>query len=146
MQSFQDVLLLVKTAVLLTLVAVTVGKRFTRCSLSKELAKNGIPRREMANWVCLVNSESGMNTRAKHRNRDGSVDYGLFQINNRYWCSPGPHNECRVKCKALLSNNIKAAVKCAKFIYRRQGFRAWYGWQAKCRGRNLSGFTKGCKF
>uniref|UniRef100_A0A224Z3N7 lysozyme n=1 Tax=Rhipicephalus zambeziensis TaxID=60191 RepID=A0A224Z3N7_9ACAR len=79
MQSFQDMLLLVKTAVLLTLVAVTVGKRFTRCSLSKELAKNGIPRREMANWVCLVNSESGMNTRAKHRNRDGSVDYGLFQ-------------------------------------------------------------------
>ncbi|KAL1441332.1 hypothetical protein MTO96_008744 [Rhipicephalus appendiculatus] len=73
-------LLLVKTAVLLTLVAATVGKRFTRCSLSKELAKNGIPRRQMATWVCLVNSESGMNTRAKHRNRDGSADYGLFQV------------------------------------------------------------------
>ncbi|XP_054922196.1 lysozyme-like isoform X2 [Dermacentor andersoni] len=90
---------LVEVAALLTLVTATVGKKFTRCSLSKELARNGIPRGQMANWVCLVNSESGMNTRAMNRNRDGSVDYGLFQINNRYWCSPGPHNQCRVRCK-----------------------------------------------
>ncbi|XP_075552333.1 lysozyme-like [Dermacentor variabilis] len=137
---------LVEVAALLTLVTATVGKKFTRCSLSKELARNGIPRGQMANWVCLVNSESGMNTRAMNRNRDGSVDYGLFQINNRYWCSPGPHNQCRVRCKDLLSDNIKAAVKCAKFIYKRMGFSAWYGWQAKCRGRNLGRYNRGCRF
>lgn len=139
-------MLLLKTALLLIVAAATAGKRFTRCSLAKELARHGIPRGQMANWVCLVNSESGMSTKATNRNRDGTVDYGLFQINSRYWCSPGPHNECRVRCKDLLSNNIKAAVKCAKFIHKRMGFKAWYGWQAKCRGKNLNGYIKGCKF
>lgn len=92
-------MLLLKTALLLIVAAATAGKRFTRCSLAKELARHGIPRGQMADWVCLVNSESGMSTKATNRNRDGTVDYGLFQINSRYWCSPGPHNECRVRCK-----------------------------------------------
>lgn len=40
--------------------------------------------------VCLVESESSRNTAAIGRlNADGSTDYGLFQINSRYWCGIG---------------------------------------------------------
>uniref|UniRef100_G3MMW7 lysozyme n=1 Tax=Amblyomma maculatum TaxID=34609 RepID=G3MMW7_AMBMU len=137
---------LLKTAILLALVAVTLGRKFTFCSLAKELRRHGIPRNQIPNWVCLVNSESGMNTKATNRNKNGSTDYGLFQINSGYWCSPGPHNICRVKCRALLSDNISAAVKCARRIHKSSGFKAWYGWQARCRGRNLSRYVRGCKY
>lgn len=46
-------------------------------------------------------SESSGNTRALNKaNADGSIDHGLFQINDRYWCEHGKKGkECNVNCK-----------------------------------------------
>lgn len=45
-------------------------------------------------------AESSGNTAAVGGpNTDGSYDYGLFQINSRYWCTVGsPGNGCNIDC------------------------------------------------
>lgn len=51
--------------------------------------------------VCLVLSESNGNTKAVNNyNSDGSKDWGLFQINDRYWCKNGYRGGgCNVDCQ-----------------------------------------------
>jgi hypothetical protein len=39
--------------------------------------------------------------------------------------------------KDLLNDDISDDVKCAKLIYRRHQFSAWYGWKSKCNGKAL---------
>ncbi|XP_068632297.1 lysozyme-like [Battus philenor] len=115
------------------------AKNFTRCGLVQELRRQGFPKDKMRDWVCLVENESSRRTDAVGKpNRDGSRDYGLFQINDRYWCSNTntPGKDCNVTCE-LLSDNITKAATCAKKIYQRHGFSAWYGWQNHCRGKPL---------
>ncbi|XP_053605609.1 lysozyme-like isoform X2 [Plodia interpunctella] len=90
--------------------------------------------------VCLVEAESSRRTGVVGGpDDDGSYDYGLFQINDRYWCNSGatPGKGCDVRCKDLLSDDITVASVCAKKIYRQQGFPAWLGWKNECHGRAL---------
>lgn len=89
--------------------------------------------------ACLVESESGRNTSAVGGpNVDGSYDYGLFQINNRYWCGNASRGGgCHLRCSELLTDDIAQAVGCAKLIYRLQGFSAWHGWTKKCKNRHI---------
>nr|2RSC_A Chain A, Lysozyme [Bombyx mori] len=112
------------------------GKTFTRCGLVHELRKHGFEENLMRNWVCLVEHESSRDTSKTNTNRNGSKDYGLFQINDRYWCSKGasPGKDCNVKCSDLLTDDITKAAKCAKKIYKRHRFDAWYGWKNHCQG------------
>lgn len=123
------------------------AKIYNRCQLAKELVqKHGFDRNSIADWICLVKSESSYDTAAKGGpNSNGSYDHGLFQINDRYWCSPpGPHNDCGVTCSALRSDDITASAKCAKKIFRRHGFNAWYGWKKACEGKDVSSYIKDC--
>ncbi|XP_050075897.1 lysozyme c-1-like [Anopheles maculipalpis] len=114
------------------------AKTYKKCELVKALYNHGIQKPKLADWVCLVQWESSFSTTATHRNNDGSTDYGIFQINNKYWCdSDYEANECNVPCKSLLNDDITKAIKCAKLIYNRQGFDAWYGWQDHCKGKPL---------
>ncbi|GBP19707.1 Lysozyme [Eumeta japonica] len=116
------------------------AKTFTRCELARELKKQGFPSSQLRNWVCLVEAESGRRTDVVGGpNSNGSRDYGLFQINDRYWCSTGssPGKDCNVRCQDLLTDNISKASTCAKKIYARHGFNAWYGWKNKCQGKSL---------
>jgi hypothetical protein len=48
-----------------------------------ELKKNGnnLTYFFLTPGVCLIIAESTRNTAATHRNNDGSIDYGLFQVN-----------------------------------------------------------------
>ena len=53
--------------------------------------------------VCLARWESNYNTRATNYNRgDKSTDYGIFQLNSRWWCNDGKTpkavNACRIPC------------------------------------------------
>lgn len=53
--------------------------------------------------VCLAKWESSYNTRATNYNPGSrSTDYGIFQINSRYWCNDGKTpravNACRIPC------------------------------------------------
>lgn len=53
--------------------------------------------------VCLTNWESHFNTNAINHNRDGSTDYGIFQINSRWWCddrTTTTSNACNVACES----------------------------------------------
>ncbi|XP_067118359.1 lysozyme c-1-like [Centruroides vittatus] len=98
-------------------------------------------------WLCLIRHESNFNSRATNRSKNGSKDHGIFQINDRYWCSPpGPQNGCNVKCSSLLDDNLAHDMRCAKIIYSRRKFNAWYGWINHCRGKNLQQYVKDCKY
>ncbi|CAG4985643.1 unnamed protein product [Parnassius apollo] len=123
------------------------AKQLSRCELVRELRRNGFPENKMRDWVCLVEKESSRRTDIVSRpNGDGSRDYGLFQINDRYWCSNTgqPGKDCNVTCKQLLSDNISKSAACAKKIYQRHGFDAWYGWKNNCRSKPLPDISS-CK-
>ncbi|XP_058456246.1 lysozyme-like [Malaya genurostris] len=131
------------TVLVVVLTALTVlqgiqAKTFTECGLANLLkSKYGFSQTKTNNFVCLAKAESSLSTTATHKNSNGSTDYGLFQINNNYWCStPGfksAGNDCNIPCSDLLTDDITKAVKCANLIYSRQGYSAWYGWTAKCK-------------
>ncbi|XP_058837211.1 lysozyme c-1-like [Topomyia yanbarensis] len=115
----------------------TQAKTFSECELARLLrTKYGFDKTKVNNFVCLAKAESTLSTTATHKNSNGSTDYGLFQINNKYWCStPGyksAGNDCKIACSALLTDDISQAVSCANKVYARHGYSAWNGWKAKC--------------
>ena len=96
-----------------------LGKVFERCEFARELVnKQGFARATVGNWVCLANVrtlklckiafiikiffqyESSYNTGATNDNTNGSRDYGIFQINDNYWCDSnvGYGADCNVAC------------------------------------------------
>lgn len=52
--------------------------------------------------MCLIRSESNFNSTAVGGpNQNGSFDYGLFQINENYWCGDGGlSNDCNIPCES----------------------------------------------
>ncbi|CAB3235690.1 unnamed protein product [Arctia plantaginis] len=125
---------------LLCLTSTSFAKTFTKCELVRELRQQGFPEHQMKDLVCLVEAESSFQTHVKGGpNVDGSFDWGLFQINDRYWCNAGgsPGKGCNVRCNDLLSDNISASASCAKTVLAQQGIGAWTGWVNKCKGRPL---------
>ena len=75
--------------------------KYEECELAVELVRKGFARQSLDNWICLIKSESSMNTTAVNYNTDGSIDYGLFQINDRYWCQTSGNsfpNVCGFDC------------------------------------------------
>lgn len=84
--------------------------------------------------LCLTYHESLYNSSAiGSLNWDGSLDHGLFQISELWWCdgkSPKPLG-CNVRCEDLLDDDIQDDVKCAMRIYddhkrmSGSGFEAW---------------------
>ncbi|KAM9323051.1 lysozyme C-like [Pholidichthys leucotaenia] len=136
----------------LILLAVANAKIFQRCEWALELKNRGLDGFSgvsLANWVCLTRWESDYNTKAINHNTDGSTDYGIFQINSRYWChdttTPGhTYNECNINCSELQSDDVTASVNCAKRIVRQQGISAWYGWLNNCKGQDVSTYLAGC--
>ncbi|XP_077291947.1 lysozyme-like [Arctopsyche grandis] len=125
---------LLGVAIFLIVAESTTAKVFTRCELAQELKRQGF--NQISNWVCLIEAESGRNTAVKGGpNNDGSYDWGLYQINDRYWCVPGAvGGDCRITCQNLLTDDITVASNCAKMIWNRHGWTAWNGWKAKCQG------------
>uniref|UniRef100_A0A8D2D799 lysozyme n=1 Tax=Sciurus vulgaris TaxID=55149 RepID=A0A8D2D799_SCIVU len=114
---------------LLLLSVLAQGKVYDRCELArtlKRLGMDGYRGISLANWMCLAKWESGYNTRATNYNRgDQSTDYGIFQINSRYWCNDGKTpravNACGISCngwrgeivaKVATSLNTLGAVEC----------------------------------
>ncbi|EDM16626.1 similar to RIKEN cDNA 9530003J23 (predicted), isoform CRA_a [Rattus norvegicus] len=138
----------------LLLLSITVqGKVLNRCLLARTLQRfglGGFKGISLANWICLAKSVSGYDTKAiKYNHEDRSTNYGIFQISSRYWCNdsktPGSKNFCRVSCKALLKNNIKASVTCAKRIVKDpRGITTWEAWRKNCEHKNLFQYVQGC--
>lgn len=87
--------------IIATIVNSGVGKVFERCELAKQLSGT-FPRGDLADWNCLVVHESSYNSAARGpMNRDGTYDYGIFQINSGYWCRLGsPGGDCNIDCNS----------------------------------------------
>uniref|UniRef100_D1FPX6 lysozyme n=1 Tax=Simulium nigrimanum TaxID=683695 RepID=D1FPX6_SIMNI len=134
-----NTLVIVTGILLLSWNSPVAAKQFrTDCELVRALRQNGFPENQLRDWVCLVRAESGLKTHATNHNKNGSTDYGLFQINSKYWCGQGrTGGDCKIKCESLLNDDIADDSKCAKLIFKRHGFSAWYGWQSKCKGKAL---------
>ncbi|KAM6216420.1 lysozyme C [Rhynchocyon petersi] len=137
----------------LFLSATVQAKVYERCELARALKRagmDGFKGISLPNWVCLAKWESNYNTRATNYNRgDQSTDYGIFQINSRYWCSDGKTpravNACRISCNSLLQDDLSQAIACAKRVVSDpQGIRAWVAWRNHCQNQNLSQYIRGC--
>ncbi|XP_054091050.1 uncharacterized protein LOC105211205 [Zeugodacus cucurbitae] len=118
----------------LALAAPAFGKTFDRCSLAREMSRLGVPRDQLARWTCIAEHESSYRTDVVGPpNSDGSNDYGIFQINNLYWCQPAnghfSYNQCHIGCNALLTDDIETSVRCAQEVLRMQGWPAWSTWK-----------------
>ncbi|XP_061391499.1 lysozyme 2-like [Musca vetustissima] len=130
-----------KSPIAFLLIAAAIGlapiaeaRIYDRCSLARELQILGVPRYELSSWICIAERESTYNSYAVGPpNWDGSHDYGIFQINDKYWCAPPSgafsHNLCKINCNDLLSDSIAADLQCARLILREQGWKAWSVWQ-----------------
>ncbi|XP_075975946.1 lysozyme-like [Anticarsia gemmatalis] len=126
--------------IMVCLIAPAFAKTFSRCELVDELKRQGFPDYLMKDLVCLVGEASSFRTHVTGGpDPDGSYDYGLFQINSRYWCSSGPTpgNTCNVRCADLLSDDISLSSACAKKILSMRGLSAWVSWEQFCRGRYI---------
>ncbi|XP_074546423.1 lysozyme C-like [Halichoeres trimaculatus] len=136
--------------VFLLLVAVASARVYDRCEWARVLKNNGMDGYwgvSLADWVCLSQWESHYNTQATNHNTDGSTDYGIFQINSRYWCYDGSfaRNACGIQCSELLTDNVVTAINCAKRVVRDpNGIRAWVAWKVHCQDRDLSSYLAGC--
>ncbi|XP_029940623.1 lysozyme C-like [Salarias fasciatus] len=140
-----------KSLVFLLLVAVSSAKVFERCEWARVLKRHGMDGFRgisLADWVCLTQWESHFNTKATNSNSNGSKDYGIFQINSRFWCRDGSfsHNGCNISCDQLLTDDVTAAINCAKRVVSDpNGIRAWVAWRNRCAGRDLSSYVRGCR-
>lgn len=69
--------------------------------------------------VCLTENESHYRTDAINHNTDGSTDYGIFQINSRWWCDNGKHtaNGCKIKCSGQLQTTSKILTTHSHLTY-----------------------------
>lgn len=77
------------------------SKIFSKCDLAKKLSGT-FARNKLADWNCLVKHESSYNSGAKGtKNSNGSYDWGIFQINDKYWCKVGSAGgDCNIDCNS----------------------------------------------
>lgn len=136
-------------------VSITETKKFETCEFAQKLLDYGLVSTnasdkltQLGNWVCLAFMESTLNTKHICSRTDGSKDYGIFQINNYYWCDDnvGKSNDCKINCTELLTDNIEKAVDCANIIYKRHGFEAWHAWDFCGGWMDITVYIKGCNF
>ncbi|DAA29816.1 TPA: lysozyme-like [Bos taurus] len=125
------------------------GKVFERCELAKTLKRlgmDGFRGVSLANWLCLTKWESSYNTKATNYNPSNeSTDYGIYQINSKWWCkTPKAVDGCPVSHSKLMGNDIAKAVACAKKIVSEQGITAWVAWKSHCRDHDVSSYVEGC--
>ncbi|XP_054859818.1 lysozyme C, milk isozyme-like [Eublepharis macularius] len=113
-------------ALLFLLISVNEAKVFQRCELAKLLKKAGMDRYSgitLGDWICLTFYESNFNTKSLGGpNPDGGRNYGLFQINSRWWCAikkGKPFLGCENYCGDFMDDDIGDDIACVKRIARK---------------------------
>ncbi|XP_012063536.1 PREDICTED: uncharacterized protein LOC105626854 [Atta cephalotes] len=132
-------LVIIFVLMILTVHSPVKGKIFGRCEIIKELQKAKISRSFFSNWICLMESESGMNTALMTGPKTASsYSYGILQINSNKWCARGrTGGNCNKRCEDFLNDDIQDDIVCAKKIVYQDGFKAWDGWMKKCKNKPL---------
>lgn len=80
-----------------------VAKVYSKCDFVKKIS--GIfPADKLNDWSCLVQHESSFNSGKRGPiNRNKSYDYGIFQINDKYWCKVGEAGgDCKIDCNSKI--------------------------------------------
>jgi lysozyme C len=99
------------------------GRRLSQSEAATIIRDAGFPESAVGKLLCTIKYESNFYERASNRNRNGSSDYGLFQVNSTHLGEAG----CPSSAAGLY--NASTNAKCALKIYRSQGLNAWYGYQ-----------------
>ncbi len=103
--------------------ALVSGRLLSAKEIATLLRNAGFPSSEIGPMVCTAKWESAWRDRSTNKNRNGSTDYGLFQINSIHLHDSG----CPTTASALFDPATNA--RCAYSIWKRQGRNAWYGYQ-----------------
>uniref|UniRef100_A0A6J0SD43 Lysozyme C, milk isozyme-like n=1 Tax=Pogona vitticeps TaxID=103695 RepID=A0A6J0SD43_9SAUR len=143
---------LLAVTLLCLLVAVNEAKEFQKCELASILNQHGMDGYygySLGNWICMAYHESRFNSKAVGPpNSDGSQDYGIFQLNSRWWCSNEQGttaNGCTSSCNAFIDDDITDDINCAKRVVQDPNrMDAWVAWVNNCKGRDLSSWTSDC--
>lgn len=102
------------------------GRRVPVAELAQLLRANSVPERDVHRLVCAARYESNYYEKAlNNRNRNGTSDYGVFQINSVH---VGTMSGCPSTRSALYSAEVN--TKCAAAVYRAQGINAWNGYKS----------------
>jgi len=99
------------------------GRRLSEKEAATLIRQAGFSESVVGKMLCTIKYESNFYERASNRNRNGSVDYGLFQVNSLHFHDAG----CPSSAAGLY--DAAANTKCALSIYKSQGINAWYGYQ-----------------
>lgn len=120
------------------------AKILTECEAVYELQKAKIARSLISNWVCLMESESGLNTSLVTGPKTASsYNFGVFQISSMKWCSRGHTGGiCNKRCEDFANDDIQDDISCAIKIQQTEGFKAWDGWLKKCKNKPLPNIGK----
>lgn len=115
-----------------------IGKIYNRCELARELLYvHKLPAHEIHIWVCIAQHESEFDTTAIGMlNADNSHDHGIFQISDKYWCSPG--TGCNIECVNLRDANLTDDIACLKKIFAEGGFGQWATYESYCENKDIS--------
>lgn len=117
------------------------GKVYEKCELAKELRYvHNVPKDQLHTWICIIKRQSSFNTSALGAPyAAGMQSYGLYQINEQYWCSNDLIDKgCGVRCANLIDGDIADDVRCARHIFDEHqrifgnGFSAWAAYNAYC--------------
>ncbi|KAM9456631.1 lysozyme C-like [Clarias gariepinus] len=139
-----------KVLVFFLLLAGVSAKKYDQCKLAKDLkaaGMDGFNGVTLAQWVCLAKYVSDFNTNKVVVDIDGSTDFGIFQISNRWWCTDGKFksaNGCKLSCSELIKDDITKSIACAKTILKEQGPKAWVAWSNKCKACEAASYIGGC--
>jgi len=112
------------------------GRRLSESEVASVLRSAGFPESVVPKMVCTAKWESSFYERASNKNRNGSIDRGLFQINSIHLGRAG----CPSSADPLNTASVNA--KCAYSVYKSQGANAWYGYKAhraECDSYRLKG-------
>lgn len=99
------------------------GRRIPEREAATLIRQAGFPESMVGKMLCTIKYESSFYERASNKNRNGSGDYGLFQVNSVHFGSMG----CPSSASGLYDASRNA--KCAYQIYKLQGINAWYGYR-----------------
>ncbi|XP_029036119.2 lysozyme-like [Osmia bicornis bicornis] len=131
---------------LLTVLAINQleAKILTECEAVQELERAKIPRSLISNWVCLMQSESKLDTSLITGPKTASsYNFGVFQISSLKWCSRGHTGGiCNKRCEDFANDDIQDDITCALKIQQTDGFKAWDGWMKKCKNKPLPNIGK----
>lgn len=100
------------------------GRRLSTSEIARHVRAAGFPESVVGRMVCTAKYESSYYERASNKNRNGSTDRGLFQINSIHL---GSMRGCPSNANALWDAATNA--RCAYAIYKAQGLNAWYGYR-----------------